>query len=55
MSKTVVTEEFDDEGNLVKRITTTTETGDAYTPYYPYSWPYGNGHWYNDGKIIVTS
>ena len=36
MSKTVVTEEFDDKGNLVKRTTTTTETGDTYTPYLPW-------------------
>ena len=35
MSTTTVTEEFDSEGNLVKR-TTTTETGDTYTPYLPW-------------------
>lgn len=35
MNKTIVTEEFDSEGNLVKRITTT-ETGETYTPYIPW-------------------
>lgn len=52
MSKTVVTEEFDDKGNLVKRITTTTETGDPYTPYFP-STPWMPNIWTTD-KTYVT-
>ena len=45
MSKTVVTEEFDNEGNLVKR-TTSTETGDTYTPYFPGQGQWTNPSWY---------
>ena len=54
MNKTIiVTEEFDDKGNLVKRTTTTTETGDTYTPYAPrVPW---DGQWICDtGKTYVT-
>lgn len=53
MSKTVVTEEFDNEGHLVKRITTT-ETGETYTPYY--QWPYPSYPYitWNKDKTYVT-
>ena len=57
MSKTVVTEEFDSEGNLVKRITTT-ETGDTYTPFYPSQGPWWQQPTYpyvtNSNKTYVT-
>lgn len=47
MKKTTVTESFDENGKIVKRVTV---TEDDYTPYYP-----GIGDWTWPKYPIITS
>jgi iron-sulfur cluster repair protein YtfE (RIC family) len=49
VKKTTVTESFDENGKIVKRVTV---TEDDYTPYYPGCGSWNNWYWPKDSLIV---
>lgn len=53
MKKTTVTESFDENGKIVKRVTVTED--DTYTPYYPGVGDWHYPWWYWPGNTYLVS